>query len=71
MALEVGEVQGMENPDPVNFDRIRANKNIFLRSILGMNIGYFAMNTGYGILIIIKIACAILIQNPCKDTQIP
>jgi peptide/nickel transport system substrate-binding protein len=48
MALEVGEVQGMEYPDPVDFDRIRANKNLFLRNMLGMNIGYLAMNTGYG-----------------------
>jgi len=48
MALEVGEVQGMEYPNPADFDRIKANKDLVLMSASGMNIGYMAMNTGYG-----------------------
>jgi len=48
MALEVGEVQGIEYPNPADFDRIRANKDLNLMTQEGMNIGYMAMNTGYG-----------------------
>jgi len=48
MALEVGEVQGIEYINPVDFDRIRANKDLVLMSEPGMNIGYMAINTGYG-----------------------
>ncbi len=48
LALEVGEIQGMEYPDPNDFDRIRDNPDLVLRSEPGMNIGYMAMNTGYG-----------------------
>ena len=48
MALEVGEVQGIEYPNPADFDRIKANKDLVLMSAAGMNIGYMAMNTGYG-----------------------
>lgn len=48
MALEVGEVQGIEYPNPADFDRIKANKDLVLMSQPGMNIGYMAMNTGYG-----------------------
>lgn len=48
MALEVGEVQGIEYPDPAHFDRIRANQDLKLLTEPGMNIGYMAMNTGYG-----------------------
>jgi len=48
MALEVGEVQGIEYPNPADFDRIKANKDLVLMSAPGMNIGYMAMNTGYG-----------------------
>ncbi|HBY57962.1 MAG TPA: ABC transporter substrate-binding protein [Candidatus Atribacteria bacterium] len=48
MALEVGEVQGIEYPNPADFDRIKANKDLVLMSEPGMNIGYMAMNTGYG-----------------------
>jgi len=48
MALEVGEIQGMEYPDPADFDRIKANTELNLLSQPGMNIGYMAMNTGYG-----------------------
>ena len=48
MALEVGEVQGIEYPNPADFDRIKANQDLVLMSEAGMNVGYMAMNTGYG-----------------------
>jgi len=48
MALEVGEVQGIEYPDPAHFDRIKANQDLKLLTEPGMNVGYMAMNTGYG-----------------------
>jgi len=48
MALEVGEVQGIEYPNPADFERIKANKDLVLMSQPGMNVGYMAMNTGYG-----------------------
>ncbi len=48
LALEVGEVQGIEYPNPADFDRIKSNKDLKLLSAPGMNIGYMAMNAGYG-----------------------
>jgi len=48
MALEVGEVQGIEYPNPADFARIKANKDLALMSQEGINIGFMAMNTGYG-----------------------
>src|SRR4030043_1172657 len=48
MALEVGEVQGIEYPNPADLDRIKANKDLKLLTEPGMNVGYMAMNTGYG-----------------------
>ena len=48
MALEVGEVHGIEYPNPADFERIKANKDLVLLSAPGMNIGFMAMNTGYG-----------------------
>jgi len=48
MALEVGEIQGIEYPNPADFERIRANKDLKLLTVPGMNIGYMAINTGYG-----------------------
>jgi ABC-type transport system substrate-binding protein len=48
LALEVGEVHGIEYPNPADFDRIRKNSDLKLMSEPGMNIGYMAMNTGYG-----------------------
>jgi peptide/nickel transport system substrate-binding protein len=48
LALEVGEIQGMEYPDPNDFDRIKDNPDLVLMSEPGMNVGYMAMNTGYG-----------------------
>lgn len=48
LSLEVGEIHGMEYPNPADFDRIKANPDLVLMSEPGMNIGYMAMNTGYG-----------------------
>jgi ABC-type transport system substrate-binding protein len=48
MALEVDEVQGMEHPDPADFERIEHDSNLELISQPGMNVAYMAMNTGYG-----------------------
>jgi peptide/nickel transport system substrate-binding protein len=48
MALEVGEVQGIEYPNPADFGRINNNKDLVLMTQPGMNVGYLAMNTGYG-----------------------
>ena len=48
MALEVDEVQGMEFPNPADFDRINNDKNLVLMTQPGMNVGYMEMNTGYG-----------------------
>ena len=48
LSLEVGEVQGIEYPNPADFDRIRGNSDLKLMSEPGMNVGYMAMNTGYG-----------------------
>ncbi len=48
LSLEVGEIHGMEYPNPADFDRIKANSNLVLMSEPGMNIGFMAMNTGYG-----------------------
>lgn len=48
MALELGEVQGIEHLNPADFDRIKANKDLKLLAEPGMNIGYMAINTGYG-----------------------
>ena len=48
MALEIGEVQGIEYPNPADLDRIKANKDLKLLTEPGMNIGYMAMNEGYG-----------------------
>ena len=48
LALEVNEVQGIEYPNPADFKRIKANKDLKLMSQPGMNVGYMAMNTGTG-----------------------
>jgi peptide/nickel transport system substrate-binding protein len=48
LALEVGEVHGIEFPNPADFDRIRAKKELKLMSEPGMNVGYMGINSGYG-----------------------
>jgi len=48
LALEVGEIHGMEYPNPSDLERIEANPDLKLLTEPGMNVGYMAMNTGYG-----------------------
>ncbi len=48
MALETGQVQGIEYPNPADFERIKKNPNLKVLTQPGMNVGYMAMNTGYG-----------------------
>ncbi len=48
LAIQANEIQGMEYPDPVSFDAIKADTNLQLLTQPGMNVGYLAMNTGYG-----------------------
>ncbi|MFW6180171.1 MAG: ABC transporter substrate-binding protein [Spirochaetota bacterium] len=48
LALERGDIHGMEYPNPADFDRIETNDELVLMSEPGMNIGYLAMNAGYG-----------------------
>ncbi|MBN2396607.1 MAG: ABC transporter substrate-binding protein [Candidatus Atribacteria bacterium] len=48
MTLEVGEVQGIEYPNPADFDRIKANKDLVLMTQPGLNVGWLEINTGYG-----------------------
>jgi ABC-type transport system substrate-binding protein len=48
LAVQAGEIHGMEYPDPASFDIIKADNDLQLLSQAGMNVGYLAMNTGYG-----------------------
>jgi len=48
LAIQAGEVQGMEYPDPSSLASIEANSNLKLLTEPGMNVGYIAMNNGYG-----------------------
>jgi len=48
LAIQAGEVQGMEFPDPTSLDSIEANNKLQLLTKEGMTVGYLAMNTGYG-----------------------
>lgn len=48
LAIQAGEIHGMEYPDPASFDLIESDSNLQLLSEPGMNVGYLAMNTGYG-----------------------
>jgi ABC-type transport system substrate-binding protein len=47
-AVQTNTIQGMEYPDPGSFDTIHADKNLTLLVAPGMNIGYVAINNGYG-----------------------
>jgi peptide/nickel transport system substrate-binding protein len=47
-ALQTNAIQGMEFPDPTSFDVIKADKNLTFLAEPGMNIGYVAINNGYG-----------------------
>jgi ABC-type transport system substrate-binding protein len=48
LALQAGEVQGMEFPDPASLASIQADSDLQLLTAPGMNVGYLAMNNGYG-----------------------
>ena len=48
LAIQAGEIQGMEFPDPASLDSIEADSNLQLLTQPGMNVGYLAMNNGYG-----------------------
>ena len=48
LAIQAGEVQGMEFPDPASFDAIKASNNLQLLTKEGLTVGYLAMNNGYG-----------------------
>ena len=48
LAIQAGEIQGMEYPDPASLASIEADNNLHLLTAAGMNVGYIAMNNGYG-----------------------
>ena len=48
LAVQAGEIHGMEYPDPASFDIIEDDDDLQLLTQAGMNVGYLAMNTGYG-----------------------
>ena len=48
LAIQAGEIHGMEYPDPASFDLIEGDSDLQLLTQPGMNVGYLAMNTGYG-----------------------
>jgi peptide/nickel transport system substrate-binding protein len=48
LAIQANEIQGMEFPDPTSFASIEADSNLQLLIQPGMNVGYLALNNGYG-----------------------
>lgn len=48
MALQTGEVDGIEHIDPMQLQTIRDNPDLTLMSQAGMNVGYIALNCGEG-----------------------
>jgi len=48
LAMQAKEIHGMEYPDPASFDVIEDDSDLQLLTQPGMNVGYLAMNTGYG-----------------------
>ncbi len=48
LALQADEIQGMEFPDPASLASVEADTNLQLLTAAGMNVGYLAMNNGYG-----------------------
>jgi len=48
LAIQATEIHGMEYPDPSSFEIIENDDDLQLLSEAGMNVGYLAMNTGYG-----------------------
>ncbi|MEA2021765.1 MAG: ABC transporter substrate-binding protein, partial [Candidatus Caldatribacteriota bacterium] len=68
MNLETGEVQGIEYPNPADLDRIKANNDLTLMSQPGMNVGYMAMNTGYGYIDANKNGVRDIVDEPLVKT---
>jgi ABC-type transport system substrate-binding protein len=48
LAIQTGEIQGMEYPDPASFNSITSDADLKLLTQPGMNVGYIAMNNGWG-----------------------
>jgi ABC-type transport system substrate-binding protein len=48
LAIQAGEIQGMEYPDPASLNAINARPNLQLLTKEGMTVGYVAINNGYG-----------------------
>lgn len=48
LAIQAGEVQGMEFPDPASLSTIENDSSLQLLTQPGMNVGYVAMNCGWG-----------------------
>jgi ABC-type transport system substrate-binding protein len=48
LAIQTGEIQGMEFPDPTSLASIEADNDLQLLTAPGMNVGYIAINNGYG-----------------------
>lgn len=48
LAIQAGEIHGMEFPDPASLNTIQSNTNLQLLTAPGMNVGYLALNCGYG-----------------------
>ncbi|MGD2250151.1 MAG: ABC transporter substrate-binding protein [Candidatus Methanofastidiosia archaeon] len=48
MALQTGEVDGIEHIDPMQLQTIRDDPDLILISQAGMNVGYIALNCGEG-----------------------
>jgi peptide/nickel transport system substrate-binding protein len=48
MALQAGEVHGIEHVDPQHINTIKSDSNLQLISQAGMNVGYVALNCGEG-----------------------
>jgi peptide/nickel transport system substrate-binding protein len=46
LALQKGEVQGMEFPNPDDLQKIESDSNLQILSQPGLNVGYLAMNMG-------------------------
>ena len=46
--LQTNTIQGMEYPDPASFDLIKADENLTFLAEPGNNIGYLAINNGFG-----------------------
>jgi peptide/nickel transport system substrate-binding protein len=48
LAIQAGEIHGMEFPDPASLTQIAADSNLQLLTQPGMNVGYIALNNGFG-----------------------